>query len=171
MYVHSINYVCILYQLRVDSNQLYCLHHKPYRSHDNLLNPLLLFSFPSTGFPTPCWFTATCQTTWWNYFTYVHSIKTSSGAMAVAHVTIGAGHPPVTSKLVAKIEAGEFVDMAELLLHRWGVTKSLTGNEPSRAPKPRQCTVITILEWVQCFSIYLAVIVKKQPQRIPDLLA
>ena len=91
--------------------------------------------------------------------------------MAVAHVTIGAGHPPVTSKLVAKIEAGEFVDMAELLLHRWGVTKSLTGNEPSRAPKPRQCTVITILEWVQCFSIYLAVIVKKQPQRIPDLLA
>ena len=74
---------------------------------------------------------------------------------------------PVTSKLVVKIEAGKFVDMAELLLHRWGVTKSQTGNEPSRAPKPRQCTVIMILEWVQCFSIYLAVIVNKQPQRIP----
>ena len=30
---------------------------------------------------------------------------------------------------------------------------------------------LTILEWVQCFSIYFAVIAKKHPQQIPGLLA
>ena len=78
-----------------------------------------------------------------------------SGTVTEAHVTI---------------EAGEFVDMAELLPDRWGSTISLVGDETLRVPRPRRWTVTTILEWIQCFSIYLTVIANKQPQRIPDLL-
>ena len=82
-------------------------------------------------------------------------------------MTIGAGLPPIPSKLVSKIEAGEFVDMAELLPDRLGVARN-----PSRDElKPRRRVVTTILEWIQCFSRYMAVIAWKQPQHIPDLLA
>ena len=38
---------------------------------------------------------------------------------------IGAEFPPIPSKLVFKIEAGEFADMAELLPDRLGVVRSL----------------------------------------------
>ena len=99
------------------------------------------------------------------------NIESSSGIIMDAHVTIGAGLPPIPPKLVAKIESGKFVDMAELLPDRWGAARSLAGDESLRAPKSRRRTVTTILEWVQCFSIYLTVIANKQPQRIPDLLA
>ena len=57
--------------------------------------------------------------------------------------------------------------MAELLPDRLGVARNPSRDEP----KPRQCAVTTILEWIQCFSRYIAVIARKQPQRIPDLLA
>ena len=88
-----------------------------------------------------------------------------------SQVMIGAGLPPIPAKLVSKIEAGEFVDMVELLPDRFGIAKSRPGDESARPSKHKQRTVTTILEWIQCFSIYLAVIAKKQPQRIPDLLA
>ena len=56
------------------------------------------------------------------------------------HVTIGAGLPPIPPKLVAKIESGEFMDMAELLPDRWGAAKSLAGDKSLRAPKSRRRT-------------------------------
>ena len=78
-------------------------------------------------------------------------------------VMIGAGLPPIPAKLVSKIEAGEFVDMAELLPDRFGIAKSRPGDESARPSKHKQRTVTTILEWIQCFSIYLAVIAKNNP--------
>ena len=86
-------------------------------------------------------------------------------------ISIGAGLPPVPSKLVSKIEAGEFIDMAELLPDRLGVARAV-GNEESagRVAKQKRRVVSNIMEWVQCFGVYLAVISRKQPLRIPDLL-
>ena len=99
------------------------------------------------------------------------STRTVGGPITDCQVMIGAGLPPIPAKLVSKIEAGEFVDMAELLPDRFGIAKSRPGDESAQPSKHKQRTVTTILKWIQCFSIYLAVIAKKQPQRIPDLLA
>ena len=51
-----------------------------------------------------------------------------------SQVMIGAGLPPIPAKLVSKIEAGEFVDMAELLPDRFG-----NSQKPARR---RKCTTI-----------------------------
>ena len=48
------------------------------------------------------------------------NIESSSGIIMDARVTIGVGLPLIPPKLVAKIESGEFVDMAELLPDRFG---------------------------------------------------
>ena len=53
------------------------------------------------------------------------------------------------SKLVARIEAGEFIKMSDLLDH--------LGTLRSEEQKPynlKRKVVTTILEWVKCFSIY-----------------
>ena len=39
-------------------------------------------------------------------------------------LSIGAGLPPVSRKLITHIQAGEFVDMAELLPDRMGITST-----------------------------------------------
>ena len=44
-----------------------------------------------------------------------------------SHVMIGAGLTPIPAKLVSKIEAGEFVDMAELLPDKFGIAKNQPG--------------------------------------------
>ena len=88
-------------------------------------------------------------------------------------LAIAAGLPPVPQRLVARIQAGEFIDMAELLPDRLGVSAgpSLDGDKEERqGQKPKQRQVTNILEWVQCFGIYMSVLTKKAPDRIQDLL-
>ena len=83
---------------------------------------------------------------------------------------MGTGLPPVPAKLVSRIEAGEFVDMAELLPDKLGFSKTTLNDDQVRPSKPRCRTVTNILEWAQCFATYMAVVCKKQPERMPDLL-
>ena len=83
---------------------------------------------------------------------------------------MGAGLPPVPAKLVVRIEAGEFVDMAKLLPDKLGFSKTTLNDDQARPSKPRRRTVTNILEWTQCFATYMAVVCKKQPERKPDLL-
>ena len=84
------------------------------------------------------------------------------------------GLPPVPAKLVARILRGEFIDMAELLRdnleaqRRAALQETLATPGPSM-PRPRQ-EVPDILSWVQCFSIYTAVIASKFPERVQKLL-
>ena len=68
---------------------------------------------------------------------------------------MGAGLPPVPAKLVARIEAGEFVDMAELLPNKLGFSKTTLNDDQARPSKSRRRTVINILEWTQCFATYV----------------
>ena len=80
---------------------------------------------------------------------------------------------PVPHKLVMKIQAGEFVDMAELLPDQLGSSTSIptSQSEEDKPPtKPKRKQVTNILEWVQCFNIYIAVISTKSPSHVKDLL-
>ena len=83
--------------------------------------------------------------------------------------------PPVPYKLVTRIQAGKFIDIAELLPDHLGSRLSVPpltpqSQEDKPAPKPKRRQMTNILEWVQCFNIYLAVILVKSPSRIRDLL-
>ena len=83
---------------------------------------------------------------------------------------MGAGLPLIPAKLVARIEAGVFVDMTELLPNKLGFSKTTLNDDQARPSKPRYRTVTNILEWTQCFATYMAVVCKKQPEHMPDLL-
>ena len=87
----------------------------------------------------------------WTSSLYLSSIRSS----------IGAGFPPVPEKLVSRIEAGEFIEMAELLLDHMGTTGMRTSDDQSRVLRSRRKVVTNILEWVECFAIYIAVISRK----------
>lgn len=82
-------------------------------------------------------------------------------------VLFGAGFPPIPTKLVTKIQEGNFVDMHELLPERLGATED---NEQSRPAKSKGRMVTEILEWVRCFGLYVAIISCSAPNRVPDLL-
>ena len=86
-----------------------------------------------------------------------------------AVLSIGVGLPPVPCKLVKRIQAGEFIDMAELLLDHLGIRAGTTDKD-EKASKLKRCQVTNILEWVQCYSIYTAVISAKSPERTQDML-
>ena len=91
-----------------------------------------------------------------------HTYKGLSG------VQIGASLPLVPQKLVQKIQSGEYVDMSELLPEQLGPSDIKLSSEKQQGTKKK--LISNILEWVQCFSIYVSVIALKEPQRIPDLL-
>ena len=60
-------------------------------------------------------------------------------------VAFGAGFPPVPSRLVARMEAGEFIDMGELLPDHVGITRP----DDTGKPPTKRCTVSGILEWIK----------------------
>ena len=88
---------------------------------------------------------------------------------ATSVLSIGAGLPPVPSELVTRIQAGKFIDMAELLPDRLGVSATPCKDDKQSAKQKRR-QVTNILEWIQCFGIYVAVLTQKHPDRIQDLL-
>ena len=55
--------------------------------------------------------------------------------------------------------------MAELLPEQVG-----SQEDDSKAAKPKRWSISTILEWIQCFGIYIAIIARKDPTRVTDLL-
>ena len=67
------------------------------------------------------------------------------------YVMIGAGLPPVPAKLVSKIEAGEYVDMTELLPDRLGICKSTSTDNSFKGSRQKKKALSGILEYVQCF--------------------
>ena len=84
-------------------------------------------------------------------------------------IFIGAVVPPVPPKLVDRIKGGEFIDMAELLPDRIGSFNPSSTDESAKQ-KVWWCPVTSIIEWVQCFNVYMSVICRTCPERIPDLL-
>ena len=60
--------------------------------------------------------------------------------------------------------------MSELLPDRLGTAALAAGEDQSRIPGSRRKVVTNILEWVECFTIYIAVVSRTQPQRVPEML-
>ena len=79
-------------------------------------------------------------------------------------IFIGAATPPVPPKLVERIKTGDFIDMAEFLLDCMGTSKSSGDESPKQ--KARCRLVASIVEWVQCFNIYLSVMCRTCPEKI-----
>ena len=71
----------------------------------------------------------------------------------------------VPAKLVRKIEKGEFLDMAELLRDNMEANRHHDGRElPSgESRRPRQ-KVPDLLSWAQCFSTYVGVVTRQNPE-------
>ena len=88
------------------------------------------------------------------------------------------GLPSIPRKTYDKILRWEFVDMAEL--QSVGVLVKLSlepdphwfiilpGLEVAQA---RKKPIQDLLTWIQCFNIYIAVVAKKHPDMVPEMLA
>ena len=94
----------------------------------------------------------------------------------VAPFTICETLPVVPAKLVKKILKGEFVDMAELLKdnmeaerRRYSAEGEFGQNGIGQRGSRRE--VPDILSWVQCYSMYAAVICNKYPEKARELWA
>ena len=77
---------------------------------------------------------------------------------------------PIPPKLAQRIWNGEFIDMAALL------PECISFHEEEAAKSDREGTkrvrrkVSNILQWVECFHLYINAICARQPDRISDLL-
>lgn len=96
-----------------------------------------------------------------------HSLSLPNEPPAPVH--LGGGLPPIPSKLVKKIEEGHFIELAELLPER--LSSYWENDDQNKSTKSKHKTVTSILEWMQCFGIYIAIISRKEPHRVVDLLA
>ena len=83
-------------------------------------------------------------------------------------MSLGGGIPPVPAKLVKRIQEGSFIEMAELLPEL--LRNASLPDDINKSSKPKPHSVGNIMEWVRCFSCYIAVISRSQPQRVVDLL-
>ena len=75
---------------------------------------------------------------------------------------------PISGKLVKRVEQGSFIEIAELLLESLGHL-TIDDDQPA-TPKPRRQAISGIVEWLQCFGTYIAIVSWKQPARVLDLL-
>ena len=84
-------------------------------------------------------------------------------------VLISGGLPPVPAKLVKRTQEGSFVEMAELLPETLSSLEYGTNEDPA-GQKQKHQEVSNIVNWVQCFGIYIAIISHKEANRIADLI-
>ena len=82
---------------------------------------------------------------------------------------VGAGLPPVPAKLAKRIQDGQFIEMGELL------PEVLRGPIPydddhQKSSKSKYRELDGIIDWIQIFSLYIAIVCRSQPHRITDLL-
>ena len=84
-------------------------------------------------------------------------------------VYITSGLPAILAKLVKRIQEGQFVEMAELSLKQLG-SSDTPDDEQSKSSKLKFREITNIVEWVQCFGTYIAIICRNEPYRIADLI-
>ena len=82
-------------------------------------------------------------------------------------VLISNGLPPIPFRLVKRVEDGLFVEMAELLP---SYLDSADFNTDDQRTRKRLPVVSHIIDWVQCFAIYMAIISRQKSKRVADLL-
>lgn len=70
---------------------------------------------------------------------------------AKAPVYIGSKLLPVPSKLVKRIEYGQFMEMVEVLPDHLGLPYYT--DDQSRSYKVKYKEVLSVVKWLQCFSV------------------
>jgi len=83
---------------------------------------------------------------------------------------IGGGIPPIPEKLVHCIQKGNFIDMAELLSANLEIANA-TDEDHSKVNGHKLQQVTNIMDWIQCFSTYIAVVSCTKPECVVDLVA
>ena len=99
-------------------------------------------------------------------------------AAKLPKVWVGDELPSIPRKTYDKILRWEFVDMVELqpvgVLDKLSLEPDphhfviLPGLEVAQA---RKKPIQDLLTWIQCFNIYIAVVAKKHPDMVPEMLA
>ena len=82
---------------------------------------------------------------------------------------IGGGIPPFPEKWVHRIQKGNFIDMAELLSANLEIVNA-TDEDHSKLNGHKLQQVTNITDWFQCFSTYIAVVSRTEPEHVADLL-
>ena len=92
-------------------------------------------------------------------------------------VTVGAGLAALPKKLVEKIQANEYIDFNDLPPAK-GRSKVLPQMLEGQVILVQSADLVQsrkmipdLATWVQCYSLYVAVVAVKQPERIPELMA
>ena len=84
-------------------------------------------------------------------------------------VLISNGFPPIPFRLVKRVEDGLFVEMSELL-PSYLDSADLNSNDQCVSSRRRPPAVSNIVDWIQCFAVYIAIISRQKPKRVADLL-
>jgi len=84
-------------------------------------------------------------------------------------VLISDGLPPVPAKLVKRIHDGSYVEMAELLTATL-ISRHYEADDHTASHRKTSKEVTDIMDWIQCFGMYVAIVSLKSPHRIPDLI-
>ena len=81
-------------------------------------------------------------------------------------VLISPNAPPIPFETCERIWKGQYVDMAELFPE----ARTEIQNEKDKKNRYKG-EVKSILAWTECFLAYIAIVVKRDLARVPDLLA
>ena len=85
-------------------------------------------------------------------------------------IMVSAGLPPIPTKLLNRIQDGLFIEMSDLLPDTLTSAEYNAGEDHGDSRKPKHHRELSIMEWVQSFGVYMAVMSRTKPHRIADLL-
>ena len=89
--------------------------------------------------------------------------------------SLSSSFPPLPAKLVSKIQSLQYIDMKDLLPDNIGLARSLDGLElgalPMLATRPKLRWIPSILSWVSCFAVYVAVLSESHPHLVQSHFA
>ena len=87
----------------------------------------------------------------------------------ICKLTSSYGLPPIPASLLRRVEVGLFVEMAELSPSYLDSTNGTTDDQ-QMGPRKRLLILWDIMDWVQYFGVYNAIVSHQKPKRVPDLL-
>ena len=107
------------------------------------------------------------------------SSASSSGSVSCQGFSLGHGFPLIPAKVVNKIQKWEFINMSELLpdnlelARRSAESRGTSSCATLKAPKKRELSEDWkgLIAWSVCFNTFAAIMAKKHPEKIQELLA
>jgi len=99
----------------------------------------------------------------------VSSLDSETAVKLMPPILISDYLPPVPAKLVKRVQEGYFIEMAELSPNHLDCAELNTGTQ-SQSRRLQLPEVSDIMEWVQYFGIYVAIISQSMPKHVADLI-